>query len=346
MTFLQAIWTVSMILAVWALLSVFSLLVVRLIRERRQRRHAAVRARLKTNVRSLFTEHGQPADYERIAGQNGFTAVALELLMELDGGSRARLVAFMRQRGIDGRLRQGLRRANQAKRLAAAEGLMFFPSPQTCAALERALRDRDLDVRLAAAASLVAQDATPPLDVLLPLLTRGGRGMPARLGQILRDYGERHPGGVIATARDQKLHPFIRAKAVETIAVIKGGCWMYSVHALVSAPEPDIRAAVLRGIGKAPSENARVVVAHCLRDPSWFVRAAAADAAGRIGLYELVPAIVRLVDDEQWWVRFRATEALERLDAVGRKALRDMAKFGSDRQKRQAQLTLSKHAVT
>jgi HEAT repeat protein len=334
-----------MILAVWAVLSVLSLLVLRLIRERRMRRLAELRTRLKKNVSSLIAGSGGPADYERVAGQHGFTSVALDLLMELDGAPRARLVAMMRRRQVDGRLQQGLRRLNQAKRLAAAEALLFFPSPQTREALLAALRDRDLDVRLAAAASLVKQNAAPPLDELLPLLTRKGRGMPLRLGQILRDYGEHEPGAVIAAARDATLHPFIRAKAVETMAVVKGGRLMSALQSLVMSPEPDIRAAVLRSIGKAPSENSRDAVALCLRDQSWFVRAAAADAAGRLGLYELAPVIVPLVDDDLWWVRFRASEALERLDAVGRRALQEMAKHGSDRQKRQAGLALSKRVV-
>lgn len=340
MSVLLAIWTTSVILALWAVLSVVSLLVLRVLRERQARRRAEMRDRLKASLSALLAEDATVPAKPETTG-HGFLAVALELLMQVEGETRDRLVELMRCNGAEGRLRRALRRLNQSKRIAAAEALRFFPSLENQEALLAALRDKDGDVRIAAAASLIAQGAPVPLGSLLPQLTRKG-AMPVRLGQILRDYCDRDADAVAVVARDASLHAFIRAKAVETLAATGDARHVSAIQSLVLSPEPDLRAAALRAFGKLPNPRSRDAIAMCLRDESWFVRAAAADTAGRLGLYELVPLLVPLVDDDEWWVRFRASEALETLDAAGRSALREMAKLGSDRQRRQAALTLSK----
>lgn len=258
---------------------------------------------------------------------------------------REQLVDLMNRRRVDKRLRRALRWSKQAKRITAADALRFFPSPETRTALRRALRDKSLDVRLSAASSLIEINAAPPLGELLRTVAFHGRCAPARLEPILRHYCEQQPSAVVAAARQKSLHPLIRAKAVETLAATGNGCHVAAIERLVAAPEADLRAAVLRAFGKHASPKSREAIALSLRDENWFVRATAADAAGRLGLYELVPQIVPLVDDEQWWVRFRASEALEKLDTVGRQALRKITKTGSIRQRRQAALTLSKRLV-
>ena len=50
MSVLHAIWTTSIVLAVWAILSVFSLLMLRVLRERTLRREAVLRARESAEV--------------------------------------------------------------------------------------------------------------------------------------------------------------------------------------------------------------------------------------------------------------------------------------------------------
>jgi|CXWL01.1.fsa_nt_gi HEAT repeat protein len=345
MTLLQGIWTLSILLAIWALLSVFSLIIVRVFRERRLSRQAAICASLRADLITHIAMKSEDPLAEAALDRPGFITVALDLLMQIDGESRRRLVDLMHRRKIDDRLRHGLRHLNQSKRVTAAEALSYFPSHETRNVLLRALRDRDLDVRLAAAASLVNLNVAPPLAELLPALARKGHGIPVRLGQILRDYCELDPDAVIATVRQRSLHPFIRAKAVETLAATGDSRHISAIQSLVLAPEPDLRAAALRALARLPDAKSRDAIALCLRDKSWFVRAAAADTAGRLGLYDLVPLIAPLVDDEQWWVRFRASEALENLDAAGRSALRKMARQGTDRQRRQATLTLTKRVV-
>jgi hypothetical protein len=331
MSLLQTIWTVSIIFAIWALITVAALVVLRLFRER----HLRSVTRAREVSRALVTAYSDgivsEKDVEQRLGNSGFVAVALDLLMVLQGEPRDRLIALMKVRGVDARLRRGLLRLNQAKRVAAAEVLYIFPGDETTAALFDALQDRDKDVRLAAASSLVKMGSAPSFAFLLPLLIGKDGAMPVRLGQILRDYCDADMPAVSAVAWDRQLHPFVRAKAVETLAATGDQTAVSMIQNLVLDEEPDLRAATLRALGKLQSFQSAAAIAAALRDEVWFVRAAAADSAARLALYELAPLIVPLMEDEQWWVRFRAGEALTSLDAAGRKALRDIA---SDRKGR------------
>lgn len=249
-----------------------------------------------------------------------------------------------RSRGLHHLYRQ-LQGFGRQKRVAAAESLRFFPSDATRLALSRALRDRSIDVRLAAAGSLAKVGAAPQLDDLLPPLSRHTSWTPERLTRLLGDYCEHLPNAVIALARDVKQPPRIRVKAIEALAAAGDRRHAAAVQNLVLTSEPEIRVAVLRALAKLSNSRSRDAVTLCLRDKSWFVRATAADTAGALGMQELVPLIVSLMDDEHWWVSFRASEALEKLDTAGRTALRRIAKQGSPRQRRQAALTLTKRVV-
>lgn len=339
------LWTALPVIAVCATLTVVGLVLVRIVRKRRAHRQTASCEALRANLIAYIATKSEDPLVEAELDRSGFVAVALHLLTQIDGVSREQLVDLMHRRTVDKRLRRALRWSTQAKRIAAAGALRFFPSPETRNVLRRALHDNNLEVRLTAASSLIEINAAPPLNELLPAVAYNGRCAPARLEPILRYYCERQPSAVVAAARQRSLHPLIRAKVIETLASTDGGPHVAAIQSLVAAPEADLRAAVLRAFGKHADPKSREAIALSLRDENWFVRATAADAAGRLGLLELVPQIVPLVDDEQWWVRFRASEALEKLDPVGRRALRQITKTGSIRQRRQAALTLSKRLV-
>ncbi len=343
MSFLAAIWITSLVLAAWALMSVMGLVFLRVLRARQLASRSGARTKLEAALRAIIQQPDitpkLPAEMGHF-GQ-GFTLVALDLLTQVDGTVRDRLVELMTLNKTDARLRQGLRTLNQSKRVVAAEALRYFPGTANTNALRQALGDRDGDVRIAAAASLIALGASPALSELIVQLTKGG-AMPVRLSQILRDFCAAQPEEVVAIVGQNSLHPFVRAKAVETLAATGDPRHVSAIQSLTLSRVPDLRAAALRAFTKLPNQRSRDAVAMCLRDEIWFVRAAAADAASSLGFYELVPLLVSLVDDEEWWVRFRASEALEKLDSAGRSALRDMAKTGTERQRRAAALVLSK----
>jgi HEAT repeat protein len=81
-----------------------------------------------------------------------------------------------------------------------------------------------------------------------------------------------------------------------------------------------------------------------LASETWSARAAAAHAAGRIGLAATAPRLAELLDDENWWVRFRAGEALSHLGPEGQNLLVETARSGPERARMAAVLTLAERS--
>jgi len=65
--------------------------------------------------------------------------------------------------------------------------------------------------------------------------------------------------------------------------------------------------------------------ASAIANGDWDVRAAAADAAGRLGLAGLAAPLSALMDDEAWTVRYAAANALRSFGQPGERLLRDIA---------------------
>jgi HEAT repeat protein len=78
---------------------------------------------------------------------------------------------------------------------------------------------------------------------------------------------------------------------------------------------------------------------------SWQVRAAAAEAAGRIGLLSLALLLRALLGDTQWLVRYRAGEALARLGTIGAALLRETATCAQEPARTAAALTLAEREI-
>jgi HEAT repeat protein len=98
-------------------------------------------------------------------------------------------------------------------------------------------------------------------------------------------------------------------------------------------------------LGRLGHPAAAGAVRHCLESPAWWVRAAAAEAAGRIGLLDTARVLVRLLADPEWWVRFRAGEALARLGEPGRRLLEEAAGCGPERGRHAASMTLAERRL-
>ena len=101
----------------------------------------------------------------------------------------------------------------------------------------------------------------------------------------------------------------------------------------------------LRALGAFQHPACAPAIVHWLSAPTWWVRSAAAEAAGRVGLRGTADTLGSLLDDPDWWVRFRAGEALVRLGEPGRLLLAEFSKSGTERARSAAQLTLAEQAV-
>ena len=87
-----------------------------------------------------------------------------------------------------------------------------------------------------------------------------------------------------------------------------------------------------------------LAVLHCLDSPAAEVRAAAARAAGRIGVEPALDRLERLLGDPDWWVRFQAAQALLRFGDEGQRRLQLAARRNEEPARETAALTLAEHA--
>jgi len=101
----------------------------------------------------------------------------------------------------------------------------------------------------------------------------------------------------------------------------------------------------LRALGAFGHPAAARAVEHGLSSEAWWARAAAAQAAGRIGLTGAAGRLVELLDDPQWWVRFRSAEALVAIGEEGQRLLRETARGGSGLAATAARLTLAEQGL-
>lgn len=345
MSVLAIIWTMSIALSVAAVLSMVMLIFTRIARE--------LRAASRTKIKSTFTKalllaaEGKPSILPTRGlsrrEQGILIGAGIEILDLVRGATALKIVQVLTACGINEVLARWIKSPNPIRRAAAAEALAHVADHDGRLALAKALNDGDHDVRLAAAASLVKLGAAPPLQRLVATL--GAHGTPsARLGQILTLIFQQHPGEVLGLAQDARLNPFVRSKAIETIASTGELSLLPHLTALTEDADADVRTAAIRALGRLSHPGSAEALARAFGDPAWFVRAAAAEAAGRIGLYELVPALTALVDDGVWWVRFRASEALVALDEAGRSALRRIAAEHRGRASQAASVALAEGA--
>ncbi|NVN99604.1 MAG: HEAT repeat domain-containing protein [Geobacteraceae bacterium] len=77
--------------------------------------------------------------------------------------------------------------------------------------------------------------------------------------------------------------------------------------------------------GELSFAKGREIASDALRDSSPMVRAIAAEAVGKSGLTELIPALVKLLGDDHSEVRKRSTTALVRLATVARDSVAESA---------------------
>ena len=113
--------------------------------------------------------------------------------------------------------------------------------------------------------------------------------------------------------RDESLQQSVLAAMRDMGAMI--GPLLYS--RCVSADEEE-RCIIMHIAGELDLAESRKIAAAGMDDPSATVRALAAEAVGKSGMTELIPALVKLLTDMNAEVRRRATGALVRLTDVAR----------------------------
>ncbi|HEV2557896.1 MAG TPA: HEAT repeat domain-containing protein [Microvirga sp.] len=273
------------------------------------------------------------------------TSLLIEIFELVRGEDQARLARLTDETSLPQYLRETLEVGRRQARLAAAESLVWFPSPETRAVLRFALHDRDLSVGLAAAASLAALGDELPIRQLLETRLGQEGETSRRLEAVLGAVAHRQAADLLDLANDEAAPERLRAAAIDALARTGSFGLLDPLARLAPSPLMEVRAAVARGLGLLGHPGAGDTILQFLTDPAWVVRSEAAEAAGSIGLVEAADLLCGLLHDPNWWVRFRAGAALSELGEQGVAMLKELADSPGSGSGQMASLILAERKI-
>lgn len=318
---------------------------------RRAARHAERRRQLQAVAMEYLEEpEFLPAFKAQLkpADQRLLARVFVELLPRLKGDYADKMVAMMRELGIMDRSLKALRSRKPWRRAEACAVLGFFPDRPVINALENALDDAEVIVRLEAARALARQNAVssaaglvarlgmadPIHSLAVRQIFRGlGRGavteLIAILGSDVPDHVRVLTADALGHIGDSRAVPALlqQLDCGRMNEPAHGGTQFISRRRGFSDnPQPSrrsvaVQVAILQALARFPEPRVRAALGTALEDPVWEIRAQAAQCLGQLGTNESVPGLEQLLHDNHWWARFHAAEALFKLGRAGRAAL-------------------------
>ena len=341
----ELLWHVTVAAALAAVLVLAGLVARRAFVERQ----AAARKAERTRYTALLLGEGGdvPAPPASRHSRIVLTDLTVDVLRLVRGEARTALVAQASRLGVTELLCRRLRRGNVRVRLVAAEALGHFNDPEAVAALDEALDDPSPDVRLTAALSLAAAGHSPPARELVRRLGIGEEERSLLVVSLFREIAGKDPKDVRALILDPSTLPAVKASAAEALAACDDFPAVPAIVALAIAADPgsDELPRYLGALAEIEHPAGAPAVLHGLDSPSPEARAAAAAAAGRIGMKEAVARLGALLGDPAWWVRFHSGRALLRLGPEGIERLEKVAALGDERAREAAALTLAEHGA-
>ncbi|MBI5802069.1 MAG: HEAT repeat domain-containing protein [Verrucomicrobia bacterium] len=358
MGFYTVIHWVSLALAGAALAILLGLVVQQAIRNRSARREAARRESLM-GLALEYIEEPQflPAFKAQLKPEDQRLLVQLfaELLPKVRGDFADQIIHLMREMGLRDRCLAQLRSRKPWKRADAAAVLGWFKEPQVITALERALDDPEIEVRLESARALTRLQAVQSVAGLVARLAVVDATRSLGVQEIFRSLG---PGAVpeLMAVLGSDVPVQVKMLTADALGHIGDPRAVPGLLKLFHAPgrkdgdgdairehkarrgrpspsrsQPTnasvaLRLAVMQALSVLVDPRSLDAILAALEDPVWEVRAEAAHCASQLGSNAAIPLLERLLHDEHWWVRFHAAEALFKLGGEGRKALLNTAR--------------------
>jgi HEAT repeat protein len=249
--------------------------------------------------------------------------VGLAALVELRGRERDRVAALLEAAGLVDPEAAKLRRGRPGARRRAGDVLGQIASPGTREPLRAALEDPDALVRLAAARGLAELGDSEVASVMSAIADVAAEHQAGAVAELVLTLGTRAPGSLGALYATSG-SPAVRRLVVATIGELRLGAHVALLRAALTE-EDELAARAARGLGLIGDVEATPDLLALLADPqrSWFVRAAATTALGRLGDPAAVaPLAAELAESDEWPRRRAAAEALAQLGPSGESALR------------------------
>lgn len=264
---------------------------------------------------------------------------ALSLRELLSGDEGRQLAACLEQAGVVESLVRRLESHRRTILLEALEGLARARLPSAFPAVIRLVYHPQSIIRLMAARAAARtlaiwnepdRDAAviafvQPLSVVdLPA------GAMAEVLILLQDAAPAVAGRLMA---DRKLSPTVTRACLDAIGRLGLVQLAYEAASATNHPDPEVRAAALRTLGRLRRVPARardsVIIA--LSDDMEFVRIQAARAAAFVPEQSAMTALYDSLGDRSWWVRRASAESLLARGEWGIDHLGKAARFHPDR---------------
>ncbi len=239
-------------------------------------------------------------------------AMALDEFEAAGPGESARLLKFLRESGLIEKRIFEARRLTGWRRMRALVALGRTRAPEGIPALAEGLRDRSLEIRLAALRGLSRMACPQAAEEILAGLSETGLSVPALPLQsaLVQCCAE----------RPQMLLPYVQhAKGAlrEVLGRVLGEVATPSLglDLLEFAGDDldELRAATARALSQTKSGLAFDLLNELACDAIWFVRLRAMVSLGKLCEPRAIPSLLRGLTDANRLVRLRAAEALVEL---------------------------------
>lgn len=285
-------------------------------------------------------EHLTGAEGERVAGLVRRYDIGRRLLERtaLDAPDRGPM-----------KLLRPLRRRRLSGRLDALESLARARLAQSVEPLLRLLHDREPTVRLMALRSLARSMARMPqgrrydravLGMAEAVMTSEIPAGAVEEAMLLLEGAAPRVLGIILAASPGGQRAGIVARAMDAVGRLKLLGLAEDVAAHVADPDPEVRAAALRALGRLGilPKIAATGLADAVADRVEFVRVQATRTAMLLPSEVARPALWRGLGDHSWWVRRAAAQGLLGLGLGGPDLLQRASRTHPDRYARQMAL--------
>lgn len=292
-----------------------------------------------------------------------------DLLPKLKGDYVESVVALMREIGIRETSLQQINSKKWWRRAEAAAILGYFREPTVVSALEDALDDNSVHVRLEAARSLARQKAISSVAGLVARLSVVDPTQSLAVREIFRSLGKPAVPGLIAVLESDvpDSTKLVAADALGHIGDVRAVKSLLKVYDAGENASGLSQVSRNRGFSENPQATHRNValqltimqslsrlydkasvkaLTDALDDPIWEIRACACECLGKMGVREVVPKLEYLMSDNHWWVRYYAASALFEMGRTGLASLKRTAMGLSARAKEIAGDLLREKGIT
>lgn len=344
---LVVIWATALAMALGALVWMISLILLRFFHEAREVRWLNDRTRVQQALVD-YLHGGRPlavslASYAQRARL--MAEVLLDFLAIVRGGDLERVIAELRALSVDKVIRRRISRGSLPGRLACVEALGAFPGPETQAALRVAAARGAPLLRLAALRSLVQAEGEVTVERLLADLASGKLVASGQLSELMQMVVELDTAAAVAASARRDLSDSCRMMLLEAMGRSGDYGLIGPIEAHLRWPNPEVREAAVRALGKLMHPASEACLAEALRDGEWQVRSAAAEVIGDGRMAGQLMGLAAALRDPVWRVRFQSAAALAKFGAPGAVHLKAAADGTVEVARRAAALTLAEHGL-